>query len=181
MGEKIGQVLLKAIYIMNLKIPNVDDKLGLRPRKPPRRNLSISPVRIKKKQKNISGEKKNISSEEKKYLQWGKRYLHWGKKYLQWGKNLFTDQLWKELHFNPTIVTILWKLFSFFKVRSNNWESETGDSSSTCSRKAKVLSPTLKKNGQSISLFSGSKDGLLFKIGLKVLWRVGRPVVREAS
>ena len=60
MGEKIGQVLLKAIYIMNLKIPNVDDKLGLRPRKPPRRNLSISPVRIKKKQKNISGEEKKF-------------------------------------------------------------------------------------------------------------------------
>lgn len=28
-----------------VQIPNVDDKLGLRPRKPPRRNLSISPVR----------------------------------------------------------------------------------------------------------------------------------------
>jgi hypothetical protein len=28
-----------------VQIPNVDDKLGLKPRKPPRRNLSISPVR----------------------------------------------------------------------------------------------------------------------------------------
>ena len=66
MGKKIANYYLEQYtYILNLQIPNVDDKLGLRPRKPPRRNLSISPVRIKKKQKNISGEKKNISSEEK--------------------------------------------------------------------------------------------------------------------
>ena len=53
---------------MNLKIPNVDDKLGLRPRKPPRRNLSISPVRkkISPVRKKISPLRKKISPVRKK-------------------------------------------------------------------------------------------------------------------
>ena len=72
----------------------MDDKLGLRPRKPPRRNLSISPVRIYNHLKDCFPEKYSV------------------------------------LEFQP---------ISLSKVRSNNWESETGDSSSTCSRKTKVL------------------------------------------
>ena len=55
-----------------------------------------------------------------------------------------------------------------FKVRSNNWESETGDSSSTCSRKTKVI---LQNIGVDIvndtSLFQGHKTVYSSKSGSK--------------
>ena len=94
----------------------------------------ISPVRIKKK-KNISGEektspvRKKISLVRKKISLVRKKPSH---RPILKGTSFQSDNY-------DNIMTII---FFFFKVRSNNWESETGDSSSTCSRKAKVLSPT---------------------------------------
>ena len=55
-----------------------------------------------------------------------------------------------------------------FEVRSNNWESETGDSSSTCSRKTKVILQNIGVHiVNDMSLFQGHKTVYSSKSGSK--------------
>ena len=126
-GKATTNLPLLSNQIIFLQIPNVDDKLGLRPRKPPRRNLSISPVTFT--------------------------------------RAFMNNKL-------PSLVHL--------QVRSQTWDSETGegDSSSTCSRKAKVTKHWFLLL---LSCFSGTQNRLLFQVRLKVFRRVGRLAQRETE